>query len=58
MEKRIINWRAEMMKPVTAGTYMIVGGGDSAAPQLYIVTRVADDGWVYGIESIDEKEDA
>lgn len=53
MEKRIINWRAEMMKPVTAGTYMIVGGGDSAAPQLYIVTRVADDGWVYGIESID-----
>ena len=57
MEKRIINWRAEMMKPVTVGTYMIVGGG-IAAPQLFIITHVDEDGWVYGIESIDEKEDA
>ena len=63
MEQRIINWKTEMMKPVVPGTYLMVGwrppvvkdgeivGG--IACQLFIVTRVTDDGWVYCIRSID-----
>jgi hypothetical protein len=52
------------MKPVVPGTYMIVGThpagvkNNEIALTLFIITRVTEDGWVYGIESIDEKEAA
>jgi hypothetical protein len=64
METRLINWRTAMMKPVVPGTYMIVGThpagvkNNEIALTLFIITRVTEDGWVYGIESIDEKEAA
>lgn len=66
MEKRIINWRTAMMKPVIPGTYMAVGTHPVdvknneivrvIAITLFIITRVTEDGWVYGIETIDNKK--
>jgi len=63
MEQRLINWRASAMKPVIQGSYlMILWNGPTVKndkvvgvliPTMFIVTRVSEDGTVYGIESID-----
>lgn len=66
METRLINWRTAMMKPVFPGSMLVIGTkvpvmkdgeiADGIGTFLYIVTRVTEDGWVYGIETIDNKK--
>lgn len=66
MEQRICNWKTNCMKPVIPGTYLMLGWKPPVVKDdeivagieciLFIVTRVNDDGWVYGIRSIDDKK--
>lgn len=66
METRLINWRTAMMKPVFPGSMLVIGTKvpvmkdgeivDGIGTFLYIVTRVTEDGWVYGIKTIENSD--